>query len=93
MIRLIITKTWKPCNAPSDAWTIYHEMQEEFPDKKSAHEWIVDTFGKHTHKPIYRDTKTGTKRVGFVIGYKEKGDDGKTVQIQDWITFTEYKEV
>jgi hypothetical protein len=93
MVQLLISKTWKPFNAPRDAWTIYHEMREEFPDRKSANNWILATFGKHTRKPMYRDTKTGTKKVGFIIGYKERGDNGKYYMVQDWIKFTEYKEV
>jgi hypothetical protein len=93
MIHLVITSTAKGYHKDA-RWQIFGERTEYFTDKKEAMVWIRENYPNKTRRGMYRDTKEGAKRVGYVIGFRNSGwgsgSHDKWLQ-QDWIEFREVK--
>ena len=89
MIKLHITMTGKSYS-PKSTFSIFNEETQTFPDIQSAKTWIRETYGKAKRVPMYVDTKNGTKKVGYVIGFHNADWAHNPVEkwIQrDWISF------
>ena len=95
MIQLLITSTAKGYH-PSAEWRTFNQRTETFNDRKEAMNWIKENYPGKKRQPMYCDTKEGTKRVGYVIGFRNSGwgsgSHDKWLQ-QDWISFREVKDV
>lgn len=95
MIQLMIVKTGKGYGK-SEKWQSFDEETKYFANITEAKNWIKETYGMAKRSPIYRDSKEGTKKVGYVIGFRNA--DWSHLPInhwieQDWIEFREVKTI
>jgi hypothetical protein len=95
MIRIQITSTGKSYN-PRDKFSLFGERTETVADMREAKQWLRDTYGKAKRAPMYIDTKGGTKKVGYVIGFRNAdwshSPVNKWIQ-QDWVSFHSQKPI
>ena len=57
-----------------------------------ARAWLNDRYGKSKRAPMYIDTPSGAKRVGYVIGFRAADWSHAPVEKwlqQDWVEFRE----
>jgi len=95
MIELHIEKTGKGYGR-NDRWVCFDLERKPFPSLKEAKVWLKETYGKAKRSPLYIDTPEGTKKVGWVIGFRNGDLSHSPVQKwiqQDWITVTEIRPV
>lgn len=89
MIRMHIVMTSKSYSN-KDKYRMFDETTKIFPDMKSAKQWIKETYGNAKRFPIYVDTKEGTKKVGYTIGFRNADVSHYPVEKwlqRDWISF------
>lgn len=97
MVRVMLTTTTKSYS-PKDQWRrtwdeeLVFDLEEEFQD------WMRERYGKSRRRSMYRDTKNGPKKVGWVIGFRneEYDHDGRgkyRFLQQDWVEVRRWKEV
>ena len=93
MIELHITMTGKSFS-PKDEFRRMGEEVKRFPDMASAKLWLKEFYGNSKRYPMFHDTKEGTKKTGYVIGYRNADWSHAPVQHwiqQDWCEFRECK--
>jgi len=95
-IQVLITMTTKGYH-PKDQWFWYRKERKQFDTLQDAKDWLKETYGKCSRRPIFIDTDSGTKKVGWVYGFRnsEYGHDGKTYRYiqQDWVSFEEVRPI
>lgn len=95
MVQLIIHSTAKGYHRSSE-WRQFDRRIETFNDRKEAMEWIKENYLGKKRSPMYCDTKEGTKKVGYVIGFRNSGWGSSSQDNwlqQDWISFREVKDL
>jgi hypothetical protein len=92
MIQLCITMTGKSFS-PKDKFSRFGEETKNFSTIKEAKGWLKEQYGNSKRVPMYVDLKTGgTKRTGYVIGFRNADYSHSPVQKwiqQDWVEFRE----
>jgi hypothetical protein len=89
MIQIHVTSTGKGYS-PKDVWRCFDEFTKNFPTLADAKAWLKETYGKAKRVPMYCDTKTGTKKIGYVIGFRNADWSHSPVEKwlqQDWVEF------
>jgi hypothetical protein len=95
MIQITIIETGKGY-APKDQWRTFNEETHIVIDMKAARAFLRARYGKAKRAAMYQDTKEGTKRVGYVFGFRNADVSHTPVEKwlqQDWVSFEEVKQV
>lgn len=95
MIQLNVTMTGKGYS-PKDGFRCFDKRVFHFKDMGAAREYLKETYGKAKRSPMYLDTKEGTKKVGYIFGFRNADLSHYPVEkwIQnDWVEFREVKTI
>ena len=80
--------------SPKDKFSTFHKYRKLFDDLAGANAWLKENYGKSKRAPMYVDTPLGTKRIGYVIGFRTADWSHAPVHHwiqQDWIEFRDCK--
>lgn len=97
MVQITIEATGKGYH-PSSRWTFLSSRPETVTVESmaEARRYLRDRYGKAKRMPMYVDADGQTKRVGYVIGYRNADYSHSPVNHwlqQDWISFQEVTDI
>jgi len=95
MIELHITKR-SSGYGKNDTPTRYDTVTKYFTDLKAAREWLREEYGKSKRQNMYVDSPEGSKRVGYVIGFRNyEYYNGKKLHFYErhWVEFRSVKTI
>jgi hypothetical protein len=91
MIEAKITKTAKSYGS-QDAYRVFDQTRETFPDLAAARAWLAGEYGKHRRRRMLVDKGAVTFHCGYVIGFRNADWSHAPVEHwlqQDWVEFRE----
>lgn len=92
-LQVTIEQTGKSFH-PSSDWQMLSDRPERFrfESMTEVREYLKERYGNSKRQPMYRDTKDGTIRCGWVIGFRNADWSHSPVQHwlqQDWVMVEE----
>lgn len=91
MIQVQVTMTSKSFS-PRANWAQLAREHHTFGSMAEARAWLAKEYGESKRQSMYLDSETGTRRVGYVIGFRNADYSHSPVEHwlqRDWVEFKE----
>lgn len=91
MIKVIVTPAVKGYHSSSQWFRHPDTVLFTAQDLKEACAKLREFYGKAwtRKKPIYSDTKQGTKQSGWIVGFRVDNSPGERYLQQDWVSLVD----